>query len=71
MATQTSETIRKHNLLAEIIILVQSLNEAGGGASSLTAPSQDDAEKMTLSELEGMKREFRDLARTLGGVKGG
>lgn len=64
-----SETLRKQNLYAEIIILVRNLNEAGGsGGPSLSYPSQEEVSTMTVQELEAMKRELRDLARSLGGT---
>lgn len=65
-----SDEFRKQTLLAELTILRQALNEQGGGAVTLPLPSIEEAEQMTLVELETMKRELRDLARTLGGVKG-
>jgi hypothetical protein len=64
-----SESSRKQNLLAEIVILVNSLNEQTGLADNpLVYPSKEEAERMTLAELESLKREFRDLSRSLGGL---
>lgn len=65
----TTDVLRKQFLLAEIIILCQNLNEAGGGATVMNPPSQKEVDDMTVAELETMKRELRDLSRTLGGVK--
>ena len=65
-----SVTMQKQMLYAEIIILIKSLNEANGGMSTMPFPSQEEIDKADVPELESMKRELRDLARTLGGVRG-
>jgi hypothetical protein len=64
-----SEAARKQTLFAEITIYVNSLNErAGAGGVQLIPPSQEEVDKLTISELEAMKREFRDQVRSLGGL---
>jgi hypothetical protein len=62
--------MRKQMLFAEIIILGNSLSEAALGATAIPIPSQEEVDKMTIPELEALKRELRDLSRSLGGARG-
>ena len=63
-----SETLRKQNLFAEIAILVTSLNERTTAGIILQIPSQEEVDKMSMTELEAMKRDYAFIARSLGGI---
>lgn len=60
-----SEAIRKQMLVAEVLILTQELSQKD---SFFNFPSREVVESMTIDEVAAVKRELRDLARSLGGL---
>lgn len=64
------ESVRKQMLASEITILTTQLNEMSGLVDPLPSLSKADLDGMEIQDLETMKRELRDLSRTLGGARG-
>lgn len=62
-----SETIRKQMLVAEVLILQDALASRG---TFVGFPSQEEIQNLDVPALEALKRELRDLSRSLGGVSG-
>jgi len=64
-----SDNTRRQILLAEIEVLIDRLNTGQLSAHGYRlAIPKEEIETMTIEELDGLKRELRDLARSLGGT---
>lgn len=64
------ETFSREMLIAQCTMLINSVNELGSMGTALPQPSKEDMNVMPIDALLSLRRDLRDLMRTLGGVKG-
>lgn len=60
-----NEALQKDILIREIRLLNEQLTRSGSGVLAGT----DDLESLPLDELRSIKRDLRDMVRTLGGAR--